>query len=217
MEEETNTTLILGRPFLATGKALTDVRKSQLTLRINDEEAVFNALKAIEHPRIIDHEAFSIDCIEMLKKNCVRLTKVVDPSMNGILKSDTIELQETKDEQMVAFCQLDAGRGETIPKLRRFLPLDGPSSPKLKPSIEKPPSLEVKSLPSHLKYAFLENDSSLPIVVSSNLIGLQEEKLKRVLKEHMTTIGWNIADIKVINLVTCTHKILMEEGHKPKA
>ncbi|KAK4397595.1 hypothetical protein Sango_1596100 [Sesamum angolense] len=110
---------------------------------------------------------------------------------------------------MEALCQLDAGRGETIPKPRRFLPLDGSSSPELKPSIEKPPSLELKPLPSYLKYVFLENDSSLPIIVSSNLTELQEKKLKRVLKEHMTAIGWSIVDIKGISPVTCTHKILM--------
>ncbi|KAL0444945.1 UNVERIFIED_CONTAM: Retrovirus-related Pol polyprotein from transposon opus [Sesamum latifolium] len=33
----------------------------------------------------------------------------------------------------------------------------------------------------------------------------------------MKAIGWSIADIKGISPLTCTHKILMEEGHKPKA
>ena len=40
--------------------------------------------------------------------------------------------------------------------------LNGPHAPKLKPSIEEPPTLELKTLPSHLKYAFLEKDSKLP-------------------------------------------------------
>ena len=42
--------------------------------------------------------------------------------------------------------------------------LDGPRTPKLKPSIEEPPTLELKTLPSHLKYTFLEKDSKSPIV-----------------------------------------------------
>ncbi|KAL0344744.1 UNVERIFIED_CONTAM: Retrovirus-related Pol polyprotein from transposon.6 [Sesamum radiatum] len=46
---------------------------------------------------------------------------------------------------------------------------------------------------------------------------LQEEKLKEVLRENIKAIGWSIADIRGISPVTCTHKILMEEGHKPKA
>ncbi|KAL0458560.1 UNVERIFIED_CONTAM: hypothetical protein Slati_0483200 [Sesamum latifolium] len=217
MEEDTNTPLILGRPFLATGKALIDVQKGQLTLRINDDKVVFNVFKAIKHPKSVDHEAFSVDCIEILKKNCVPLSKTVDPIMNCILNSEKVDLQVSKDELTEALCQLDAGRGETIPKPRRYLPLDGHSSPELKPSIEKPPSLELKPLPSHLKYVFLESDSSLPIIASSDLTALQEDKLKRVLKEHVTAIGWSIADIKGISPMTCTYKILMEEAHKPKA
>ncbi|KAL0313026.1 UNVERIFIED_CONTAM: hypothetical protein Sradi_5701900 [Sesamum radiatum] len=71
--------------------------------------------------------------------------------MNCILNFEKIDLQVSKDEQTKALCQLDAGRGDTIPKPRRYLLLDGPSSPKLKPLIEKPPSLEFKHLPSHLK------------------------------------------------------------------
>ncbi|KAL0345390.1 UNVERIFIED_CONTAM: hypothetical protein Sradi_4370300 [Sesamum radiatum] len=37
MEEDVNMPLILGRPFLATSRALIDVQKGQLTLRVNDE------------------------------------------------------------------------------------------------------------------------------------------------------------------------------------
>ncbi|KAL0413406.1 UNVERIFIED_CONTAM: hypothetical protein Sradi_1542300 [Sesamum radiatum] len=69
----------LGRPFLATGKALIDVQKGQLTLRINDEEVAFNVFKAIKHPQVVDHEAFSIDCVEMLQKDCVNLNNDLDP------------------------------------------------------------------------------------------------------------------------------------------
>ncbi|KAL0278073.1 UNVERIFIED_CONTAM: Retrovirus-related Pol polyprotein from transposon.6, partial [Sesamum radiatum] len=217
MEEDTNTPLILGRPFLATGKALIDVQKDQLTLRINDDEVVFNLFKAIRHPKSVDHEAFSVDCIDTLKNDFVPLSKTVDPIMHCILNSNKVDLQVSKDELTEALYQLDAGRGDTHPKPRRYLPLDGPFSPELKPSIEKPPSLELKPLPSHLKYVFLESDSSLPIIASSDLTALQEDKLKRVLKEHLTAIGWSLADIKGISPMTCTHNILMKEAHKPKA
>ena len=94
--------------------------------------------------------------------------------------------------------------------------LDGPHAPKLKPSIEEPPTLELKTLPSHLKYAFLEKDSKLPIVISSFLSTMQEEKLLRVLREHKKSLGWTIVDIKGISPFICTHKILMEEECKPK-
>ncbi|KAL0433806.1 UNVERIFIED_CONTAM: Retrovirus-related Pol polyprotein from transposon.6 [Sesamum latifolium] len=58
----------------------------------------------------------------------------------------------------------------------------------------------------------MEEDANTPLI-----LGLQEEKLKRVLRENIKEIGWSIADIKGTSPVTCTHKILMEEGHKLKA
>ncbi|XP_073275408.1 uncharacterized protein [Primulina huaijiensis] len=42
MEEDQETPLIFGRPFLATGKALIGVHKGELTLRVGGEEVVFN-------------------------------------------------------------------------------------------------------------------------------------------------------------------------------
>ncbi|KAL0416226.1 UNVERIFIED_CONTAM: hypothetical protein Slati_3454500 [Sesamum latifolium] len=217
MEEDANTPLILGRPFLATGKALIDVQKGQLTLRINDEEVVFNVFKAIKHPKIVDHEAFSIDCVEMLQKDCVNLSKDLDPITDCIVNSDKFELQGRTEEHRQALCHLDAGREEITSRPRQFLPLDVPPTSELKPSIEKPPLLELKPLPSHLKYVFLGKDETLPVIISPNLTGFQEEKLKKVLRENIKAIRWSIADIKGISPVTCTHKILMEEGHKSKA
>nr|GEW62045.1 DNA-directed DNA polymerase [Tanacetum cinerariifolium] len=38
-----------------------------------------------------------------------------------------------------------------------------------KPSIEEPPKLELKELPSHLKYAFLEGTDKLPVIISKEL------------------------------------------------
>ncbi|GJX37420.1 hypothetical protein Tco_0250723 [Tanacetum coccineum] len=38
-----------------------------------------------------------------------------------------------------------------------------------KPSVEEPPELELKDLPSHLEYAFLEGTDKLPIIVSKEL------------------------------------------------
>ena len=67
-----------------------------------------------------------------------------------------------------------------------------------------------------MKYAFLEKDSKLLVVISSSLSNVQEEKLLRVLREHKKTLGWTIADIKGINPSICTHNILMEEECKPK-
>ncbi|XP_068662900.1 uncharacterized protein [Aristolochia californica] len=48
MEEDEKVQLILGRPFLATGRALIDVQKGELTLRVNKEEVMFNIYQAMK-------------------------------------------------------------------------------------------------------------------------------------------------------------------------
>ncbi|PIN09081.1 DNA-directed DNA polymerase [Handroanthus impetiginosus] len=84
-----------------------------------------------------------------------------------------------------------------------------------KPSIEEPPTLELKPLPSHLCYANLGESDTLPVIISSSLSDLQIEKLLRVLRNHKCAIGWTIADIKGISLSFCMHKILLEDVQKP--
>ena len=60
---------------------------------------------------------------------------------------------------------------------------------KLLPSILHAPKLELKTLPYHLKYVFLGENETLPVIIACNLSALQEEKLIRVLKDHRTSIG----------------------------
>ncbi|KAM2996398.1 hypothetical protein FF2_043225 [Malus domestica] len=89
------------------------------------------------------------------------------------------------------------------------------STNKMLPSVVQPPSLELKPLPSHLKYVFLGKQETLPVIVSSTLTAQEEEKLVRVLKEYKTAIGWTLANIKGISPTTCMHRILLKEGAKP--
>nr|GFA72463.1 DNA-directed DNA polymerase [Tanacetum cinerariifolium] len=81
---------------------------------------------------------------------------------------------------------------------------------KAKTSIEEPPKLELKDLPSHLEYAYLEGVDKLPVIIVD-----EKEALLKVLKSHKRAIAWKITDIKGIDPRFCTHKILMEEDYKP--
>ncbi|GKB65321.1 reverse transcriptase domain-containing protein [Tanacetum coccineum] len=80
---------------------------------------------------------------------------------------------------------------------------------------ELPPDLELKDLPSHLEYAFLEGDEKLPVIIAKNLKIEDKTALIKVLKSHKHAIAWKISDIKGIDPQFCTHKILMEENAKP--
>ena len=56
------------------------------------------------------------------------------------------------------------------------------------PPIEPPPSLELKTLPKYLKYAYLGEEETLPIIVASNLTNRQEEDLLATLRRHKEAI-----------------------------
>ncbi|GJU31165.1 reverse transcriptase domain-containing protein [Tanacetum coccineum] len=77
------------------------------------------------------------------------------------------------------------------------------------------PDLELKDLPSHLEYAFLEGDDKLPVIIAKNLKDEDKTALIKVLKSHKHAIAWKIYDIKGIDPQFCTHKILIEENTKP--
>nr|GEW75422.1 reverse transcriptase domain-containing protein [Tanacetum cinerariifolium] len=86
---------------------------------------------------------------------------------------------------------------------------------KAKSSIEEPPELELKGLPSHLEYAFLEESDKLLVIIAKDLKDVEKEALIKVLNSHKRAIAWKISYIKGIDPRFYTHKILMEEDYKP--
>ncbi|GKC72970.1 hypothetical protein Tco_1118853, partial [Tanacetum coccineum] len=78
---------------------------------------------------------------------------------------------------------------------------------------KKPPKL--KELPSHLEYAFLNNNQEFLVIISSLLNSQEKESLLKVLTQHKAALAWKVANIKGISPSFCTHKILMEANFKP--
>jgi len=64
------------------------------------------------------------------------------------------------------------------------------------PSNESIPSLELKALPQHLKYTYLGERETVPVIIASHLTGKQEESLISVLRKHREAIRWTMNDIK---------------------
>ena len=75
--------------------------------------------------------------------------------------------------------------------------------------IEKPLEFKLKQLPTHLRYAFLGDSSTIPVIILSSLNMEHEEN--RVLRKHKMAIGWSISDIKGISASICQHKILIKD------
>ncbi|GKB42493.1 hypothetical protein Tco_0887435 [Tanacetum coccineum] len=104
---------------------------------------------------------------------------------------------------------------------------DDPSSPPLPPqelkvvepknekySIDEPHEVELKDLPPHLEYAFLEGIEKLPIIIDKDLKDEEKAALIKVLKSHKRVLVWQLSDIKGIKPEFYTHKILMEDDFK---
>ena len=73
------------------------------------------------------------------------------------------------------------------------------------PSSKQPPKVEQKPLPYHLRYAYLGEACTVPIIISASLTALEEEKLLRVLRDHKDAIGWSLANLKGIRPSMCMH------------
>jgi len=79
----------------------------------------------------------------------------------------------------------------------------------------QPPKPDLKPLPFNLKYLFLGENETFPVIISSKLDAHQEGKLLQTLKMYKNALGWTIVDIKGISPLICTHKIYLEENAKP--
>ncbi|GJR41000.1 reverse transcriptase domain-containing protein [Tanacetum coccineum] len=97
-----------------------------------------------------------------------------------------------------------------FPKTRKDLKICEANS-----SVNEPPEVELKDLPPHLEYAFLEGDDKLPVIIAKDLKNEEKAALIEVLKSHKRAIAWKLSDIKGIDPEFCTHKILMEEDYEP--
>ncbi|XP_037491002.1 uncharacterized protein LOC119369133, partial [Jatropha curcas] len=67
----------------------------------------------------------------------------------------------------------------------------------------EPPKQELKQLPPHLKHAFLGENNSFPVIISSHLTLDQEERLLQVLRKHKKALGWSISDLQGISPREC--------------
>nr|GEW25648.1 reverse transcriptase domain-containing protein [Tanacetum cinerariifolium] len=85
----------------------------------------------------------------------------------------------------------------------------------VKSFVDEPFEVELKDLPPHLEYTFLEGDNKWPVIIAKDLGDEEKSALIKVLKSHKRAIAWKLSDIQGINPEFYTHKILMEEDYKP--
>ena len=94
MEEDKEMPIILGRPFLATGRAMNDVQRGELKLRVQDDEVKFNVFEAVRHP-VESDTCFIVETVEAIVSSQSGLT---DPSETSLVQSESKELGEEAKE-----------------------------------------------------------------------------------------------------------------------
>ncbi|GJY20010.1 hypothetical protein Tco_0392576 [Tanacetum coccineum] len=222
------------RSFLRTGRALIDVYGEEITLRVDNEAITFNLDQTTRYSSTNDKSVNRIDIIDEVCEEYAPELLRFNKSSGGNSTSEPLT-SEFILEEIQAYLKDDSisskiDHGDCDPEgdiclVEKLLnnepfqlpPMDLKQSEvnKAKPSIEKPSELELKDLPSHLKYAYLEENDKLPVVIAKGLKDDEKEALLKVLKSHKRAIAWKITDIKGIDPRFCTHKILMEDDYKP--
>lgn len=171
--------IIFGRSFLATGRTLIDVQKDELTMRVQEEHVTFNVFKAMKFASEIEE--------------CSAIS-VVDSLAAEKFEQDNLEENEEVVEQVE---WLEAN--STVPRFARkseSLDLADREHKPSRPSSEEPPALELKPLPAHLRYAYLGESSTLPVIISVELTKGQEESMLTILKEFQGAMLTRFACIR---------------------
>nr|GEV84731.1 hypothetical protein [Tanacetum cinerariifolium] len=134
------------RSFLRTGRALIDVYGEEITLRVNDESVTLNVNQTMRYSLTYDDNYVNrVDVIDIACEEFVQ--DVLDFQYNP--KSSNPTLVSNPESNYYPF---------QIPSMD----LKQAKETKAKSSIEEPPELELKDLPSYLEYALLEDTNKLP-------------------------------------------------------
>ncbi|GJX50373.1 hypothetical protein Tco_0277218 [Tanacetum coccineum] len=196
MPEDSRVPIILRRQFLATARAMIDVFNKKITLRLGDDEVIFDMDQSIKRPPAKDDECYGVDDLDdAINVEAHELLETIREPIRCIESVNTPYpvAQKTAEPNKVESEQLYSASANKID--------------------EKKP--ELKNLPQHLEYAYLHGEKSFPIIILSKLSEKEKMLLLQVLEKRKGAIAWKMLDIKGISLSYYTHKILIEDDYKP--
>jgi hypothetical protein len=190
--------VILGRPFLAMANALINCRSGLMKISFGNMTVELNIFQI--RKQSLDYDQMNEIClIEEIIDEVIEESSIEDP-----LEACLAQFGEDLDLEKLM---------EQANALLEIAPLV--SNKKEEIAVLDPSMKELKPLLDSLKYKFLGPADSLPLLIASDLIDAQEEKLLDVLREHKEAIGWTIEDIKGINHSLVMHMINLEKNSKP--
>ena len=158
MKEDRAASIILGRPFLAIGQALIDVKNGELTLRVGEDQVKFNLYKSMEFPSTEN-------------ASCMRIDALI-PSQKDMLydfgKSSLLEQCLTKSLTIAAIGDEDLSSTPELIKIILFLQ-ENEEELVLEEEGKTPDGLVLKELSKGLKYAFLGCNDTNRVIISSKM------------------------------------------------
>ncbi|GJR46491.1 reverse transcriptase domain-containing protein [Tanacetum coccineum] len=225
MPKDSRVPIILGRPFLATARAMIDVFNKKITLRVGDDEVIFDMDQSIKRSIAEDDECYGVDDLD----------DAINTEAQELLANDTTDLFLLKRlEKSIEQSNLESCECEAVVDSDSIRCMEAVNTPySVAQKIVEPnkvereqlcsasaneineKKLEQKNLPQHLEYAYLHGNKSFPIIISYKLSEKEKMLLLQVLEKRKGAIAWKMFDIKGIGPSYCTHKILMEDDYKP--
>ncbi|XP_059310152.1 uncharacterized protein LOC132061331 [Lycium ferocissimum] len=141
--------IILGRPFLATARALMDSEKNEMKFRVNDEEVTFQASKGMNFPSAYENISV-IDTFDGIDDAVEH--KMEEESLGEALAAILVNFDGDDIKSYVETVNVLEGLGSYTYHPRILdLGLTNRTTPPAKPSIVEPPNLMLKQLPTHLR------------------------------------------------------------------
>nr|GEV63717.1 hypothetical protein [Tanacetum cinerariifolium] len=187
-----------------TSRALIDVHKGELTLHIGNEAITYN-LDQTWHPTPQNDPIvfatsptltpFGDSDFLLFEKVDAFLGLEDDPDSPKInpfyydLEGDILLLETILNSE-----PSPPSQEQNLPSFKEELKAYEPQT--VKSSVDEPPKVELKDLPHHLEYAFLEGDNKLPVIIAKELRSEEKYALIKVLKSHKRAIAWKLSDIQ---------------------
>ncbi|KAK1693740.1 hypothetical protein QYE76_010437 [Lolium multiflorum] len=192
--------IIFGRPFLNTCGAVIDCKKEKIVTKFAGESYEFNFSKFAKTPYKADlpNNDFRVEqCASIALAPTNPLQQHLENSESEVFREERNELDEIFLRQ---------------PILKHDLPVEDLGTT---PPPKEDPVFDLKPLPDNLKYAHIDDKKVYPVIISSKLSEIEEERLLEILKKHRGAIGYTLDDLKKISPSICQHAINMEDDAKP--
>ncbi|KAL6313386.1 hypothetical protein AAG906_001098 [Vitis piasezkii] len=192
------------KPFLDTGRTLIDVHQGKLILRVQDAQVSFNVFKAMKFPFDVD-ACFAISVLDRVVAEPFHETLPTSPLENCIMNGRTLGTLCVDDDII-----------ECFPKELKFeeLKVIHVKNHTLK---KEPPKLELKLLPSHLSYAFLETIDDIKGISPSICMHkiLFEESYKPTVQpqQRLNPSMQEVVKKEVMKLLDAGSKVIVYTNH----